>query len=112
IDDYIQENANIIEPNVAKTAQQTEEQINKCFKASKKNQKQPTTNSQLNTSEIMIEESAAQSSSFDIEKDNTIKESNLSNDTGASVSVKQTLNYKENSDPSNANEKNQEIYQK
>ncbi|CAG8758424.1 14009_t:CDS:2, partial [Dentiscutata heterogama] len=63
---------------------------------------------QLNTSEIMIEESVAQSSSFDIEEDNAIKGSNLSDDTGASVSVDQPLNHEENGDPSNANEKNQE----
>ncbi|CAG8791987.1 26683_t:CDS:10, partial [Dentiscutata erythropus] len=50
----------------------------------------------------------AQSSSFDIEEDNAIKGSNLSDDTGASVSVDQPLNYEENGDPSNANEKNQE----
>ncbi|CAG8608847.1 619_t:CDS:10, partial [Dentiscutata heterogama] len=132
IDDGIQANANIIESDVAKTDQQTEKlQINKCFKVSKKNQdqsynaiekdqgnenqvlnpnfqKQSTGNSQLNTSEITIEESAAQSSSFDIEEDNAIKGSNLSNDTGASISVEQTLNYEKNSDPSNANKKNQE----
>ncbi|CAG8592211.1 33028_t:CDS:2, partial [Racocetra persica] len=62
-------------------------------------QKQPAGNSQLNP-EITIEESVAQSSSFDIEEDNAIKGSNLSDDTDASVSVKKPLNHEENGDPS------------
>ncbi|CAG8503867.1 24763_t:CDS:2 [Racocetra persica] len=108
IDDGIQANANIIESDVAKTAQQIEkQQINKCFKdqsynAIKKNQRNEnqvldSNFQQLNTSEITIEKSVAQSSSFDIDEDNAIKGSNLSDDTGTSVS-----------DPSNANEKSQE----
>ncbi|CAG8550627.1 25450_t:CDS:10 [Dentiscutata erythropus] len=122
IDDGIQANANIIESDDAKTAQQIEkQQINKCFKNILKyplnyeesddqsynaiekdqgNENQvldPNFQEQLNTSEITIEESVAQSSSFDIDEDNAIKGSNLSDDTGAFVS-----------DPSNANEKSQE----
>ncbi|CAG8575001.1 24726_t:CDS:2 [Racocetra persica] len=49
---------------------------------------------QLNTSEIMIEESVAQSSSFDIDEDNAIKESNLLDDTGAQENEAQVLKSK------------------
>ncbi|CAG8788966.1 3907_t:CDS:2, partial [Racocetra persica] len=71
-----------------------------------KKQSSISSNSQLNASKIMIQERCAQSSSFDIDKGSTNKKSNPSDDSNASISVVQPLNYEESD--SNAIEKDSE----
>ncbi|CAG8530062.1 5991_t:CDS:10, partial [Racocetra persica] len=70
------------------------------------NRKEPIT---IDKVEIRLQESATQSSSFEMEEDCTNKKSSSLDDSEASVSVDQTLNYKESNDNAIGKDRENEI---